>query len=280
MAKLVAQILFCLYCLGCINGCVKPGSVSGGERHYAVATGKMLEREDDVNLYCLRLYYPVTGSLEKSADGQRSLSLANGQRIVYDRGKTTGLDADIKNSMQEPYPLDPERPGLTEGQAPGRKRSYELLRSIYGSARQDVESKLESVNISGIKARLVHKAAKALKGAELDKLASLNPDLRKFLKPDGGFAWRKIAGEAVPSAHSYGIALDLSAGLAPYWRWSRQMPHPMQKTYPKRIVAAMEEAGFIWGGKWREYDLMHFEYRPEIICKARIMRAKRETKSR
>ena len=27
----------------------------------------------------------------------------------------------------------------------------------------------------------------------------------------------------------------------------------------------------IWGGKWHEYDLMHFEYRPEIMAKARVL---------
>ena len=36
-------------------------------------------------------------------------------------------------------------------------------------------------------------------------------------------------------------------------------------------MAAFENEGFIWGGKWHEYDLMHFEYRPEIICKARVL---------
>ena len=49
------------------------------------------------------------------------------------------------------------------------------------------------------------------------------------------------------------------------------MPHPLQKTYPAAIVKAFEDEGFIWGGKWHEYDLMHFEYRPELICKARIL---------
>ena len=46
----------------------------------------------------------------------------------------------------------------------------------------------------------------------------------------------------------------------------------MQQSYPAAIVAAFEAEGFIWGGKWHEYDLMHFEYRPELICKARILR--------
>ena len=37
----------------------------------------------------------------------------------------------------------------------------------------------------------------------------------------------------------------------------------------KALCRAFEDAGFIWGGKWHEFDLMHFEYRPELICKAK-----------
>ena len=36
--------------------------------------------------------------------------------------------------------------------------------------------------------------------------------------------------------------------------------------------AAFEAEGFIWGGKWSEFDLMHFEYRPELILLARLAR--------
>jgi hypothetical protein len=34
---------------------------------------------------------------------------------------------------------------------------------------------------------------------------------------------------------------------------------------PPEIVAIFERHGFIWGGKWRHYDTMHFEYRPELL---------------
>ena len=37
-------------------------------------------------------------------------------------------------------------------------------------------------------------------------------------------------------------------------------------------VEAFEAEGFIWGGKWSEFDLMHFEYRPELILLARLAR--------
>ena len=107
--------------------------------------------------------------------------------------------------------------------------------------------------------------------AVLAPQAAYEPRLKTLLKMDGGFAWRRIAGENRLSPHAFGIAFDISPGIATYWRWSKLRPHPLQKSYPASIVAAFENEGFIWGGKWHEYDLMHFEYRPEIICKARVL---------
>ncbi|MDO4403167.1 MAG: M15 family metallopeptidase, partial [Clostridiaceae bacterium] len=40
-------------------------------------------------------------------------------------------------------------------------------------------------------------------------------------------------------------------------------------SYPKELVKAFEDNGFVWGGKWAKFDILHFEYRPEIILKAR-----------
>lgn len=34
---------------------------------------------------------------------------------------------------------------------------------------------------------------------------------------------------------------------------------------PPEIVAVFERHGFIWGGRWRHFDTMHFEYRPELL---------------
>jgi len=36
---------------------------------------------------------------------------------------------------------------------------------------------------------------------------------------------------------------------------------------PWEIILVFEKYGFIWGGKWHHYDTMHFEYRPEFLCK-------------
>ena len=37
------------------------------------------------------------------------------------------------------------------------------------------------------------------------------------------------------------------------------------------IQEIFEEEGFVWGGKWHLWDNMHFEYRPELILKSRVL---------
>lgn len=224
--------------------------------------------EDELNLHCLREAYPEIGGLERDAHGNSHLRLTDGRLILYDDGQGNG----VKISLDQPYPLEPDRPDTPTGLAPGRERPYDLFKALYGKDKTEVSSQLAQVSLNGGKVAVSGRVAEhlALVAADLDQLARANPALRRYLKPDGGFMWRKIAGEDRLSAHSFGIAVDIGSRHAPYWRWSRVIPHPAQKTYPAEIVEAFEKRGFIWGGKWHEYDLMHFEYRPELICKARI----------
>ena len=86
-----------------------------------------------------------------------------------------------------------------------------------------------------------------------------------------------IAGTKRLSAHSFAAAVDVSPQGNPYWR---NIPRgtnmlAVRQAFPPAIVAAFEAAGFIWGGKWAEFDLMHFEYRPELILLARLARGER-----
>lgn len=54
-----------------------------------------------------------------------------------------------------------------------------------------------------------------------------------------------------PSTHSWGISIDLNPHLGPYGR-----PAP---GYPKVFIVAFESRGWIWGGRWRTPDPMHFQ---------------------
>jgi len=31
------------------------------------------------------------------------------------------------------------------------------------------------------------------------------------------------------------------------------------------VVKVFEHFGFVWGGKWFYWDLVHFEYRPDLL---------------
>lgn len=243
-----------------------------------------LDANARLDIQCLKASYPqITGLV---ADGEGLWLLVGDKgRVLYSRHGSPedvatppqtadGWVVDVRASMADPYPLDPERPDTPLGVSPGRKRSYDLLAALYGSTPAQVGKQLVSARLLGQPLRLSAPAGRALAAADaaLGEAVRENPQLKAFLKMDGGFMWRRIAGESRLSPHAYGIAVDLSSRIAPYWRWSNLRPHPLQFSYPSAIVSSMEQAGFIWGGKWHEYDIMHFEYRPEIICKARAVR--------
>lgn len=239
---------------------------------------RIRQDEDQLNLFCLKSAYPQVRSLERDPQGDIWLVLDGGKRVLYQKKSTgpgRGAEGDnvtVAQSMALPYLLEPQRPDLPAAHSPGRERSLDLLAALYGGTQAEVRKGLVATPFRHRKISLSHAPAMAFRAAqpELERLAAGSPALAPFLAPDGGFNWRRIAGETRPSPHSYGIALDLGSKVAPYWRWAKTSSHPMQKTYSSEIVRVMENKGFIWGGKWREYDLMHFEYRPELICKARI----------
>ena len=72
--------------------------------------------------------------------------------------------------------------------------------------------------------------------------------------------------------HAYAAAIDLNVKYSAYWEWSDQAAHglaPYKNQIPIQIIQAFERRGFIWGGRWADFDTMHFEYRPEIIAVAK-----------
>lgn len=92
----------------------------------------------------------------------------------------------------------------------------------------------------------------------------------------GGYIWRDIAGTRSRSYHAYGAAIDLlpakTGGRAWYWLDARksglawyELPYEKRLSVPAAVVEAFERRGFVWGGKWLYWDLVHFEYRPEIL---------------
>lgn len=159
------------------------------------------------------------------------------------------------------------------GENPGRIRYEPLFKKMYGATREEVENKLTTISwmpkstkksiqvtsVNGVDKKLV---------AISDELDKLPGSLKKYVKRiSGTYNWRMIDGTTRLSTHSFGIAIDLSLKYAQYWKWDIEKNGIMlfKNSIPNSIVEIFEKQGFIWGGKWHNYDTMHFEYRPEFF---------------
>lgn len=176
--------------------------------------------------------------------------------------------ADIEDMFRLKYPKGAlANPPKTD---PGRFRSDEFFKKIYGNNQESIEKNLVDViwlpNKIGkkIKFNKNNGAAKALQDVsnELDKLPdSFLPYLTDIA---GTYNYRYIANTYRLSMHSFGIAIDLNVKYSHYWRWDKE-DFKYQNQIPQEIVDIFEKHGFVWGGKWYHYDTMHFEYRPELL---------------
>jgi hypothetical protein len=220
--------------------------------------------------------------VESRAQNQVYLIMPDGQKIVYDDGRTKSFEEKLNHPDLEDMLSQLYLPGKPKAETPpdfdpGRIRVETFFNAVYGATAGQVQGSLVPVNFAGTKASFNSKNGAAAALAKVGEKSSLalnrDPGLRAFLFPLGGtYNRRSIAGTNRLSAHSHGIAIDLHKGK--YWRWGKTL-NPMellalQSDYPGEIVAAFEEQGFIWGGKWYHYDSMHFEYRPELLAKARL----------
>lgn len=67
---------------------------------------------------------------------------------------------------------------------------------------------------------------------------------------DGCFNIRRKKGGSTWSLHSWGVAFDINAA------WNRFGKKP---TMDGRLVKCFKDAGFDWGGDWKNPDGMHFQ---------------------
>jgi hypothetical protein len=278
--RLVSLTVLALWCFSGRTAAETPGPGTD-------APVPPLSAEASLDLRVLQAAYPgvVTG-MERGAGGVLELVLADGTRLVYDDGRArTAREAeespDIRTMLAQVYPLGPvtERSARPEpGFDPGRHRVQGFFLALYGHSEAEVRAQCRRVDFAGHGALFSTRhgagAALARVWARLAPQVAAHPEWRRVLRPFGGtLCWRNIAATTRLSVHSFGAAIDLNEALA-YWLTD---PHPETVparvlAFPAEIVAALEAEGFIWGGKWAAFDLMHFEYRPELILKARVLR--------
>ena len=240
------------------------------------------------DILCLMMAYPeYITDVEKDNSGRVYVIMKSGKRILYDDKKEKSSEekfqnTDLQDMMDQPYPLGAVNGAAEKNFDPGRFRVYSLLKEIYGNDKNSVESNLEMASLGYRRFQFNgnNNASLSLERAmkELIPLSQKKGNIAKCLFPSSGtFNYRYISGTNMLSPHSFGIAIDLARDRRDYWKWvSREEGSLRIKKYPREIVEVFEKNNFVWGGKWSHFDTLHFEYRPEIILKARYFGGKRQ----
>jgi hypothetical protein len=247
----------------------------------AAAIDKNYDTEMKQDILILMLAYPeyIVG-VEKKSDDEVYLVMKSGKKIIYDDKKQKSheeklANPDIQDILEQDYPLGTITEIMDKNFDPGRARHYELLSEVYGSSKSAVEKNLIRLKYgyTNYQFNSRNNANTALEEVlkELIPLAKTRGDIGSILYPASGtFNYRVISGTGRLSPHSYGIAIDLKSDKRDYWKWSsKEGGKKRLGEYPKELVEAFEKNNFVWGGKWGHFDILHFEYRPEIILKAK-----------
>lgn len=233
------------------------------------------------DLLCLMLAYPeFITNIEKNDNNQVYCIFKSGNKILYDDKKSKSADekfycADLQDMLEQYYPLDKPNDIFSKDFDPGRIRNYHLLNEVYGSSRQTIEKNLTSLKYgyTNYQFNKQNNANTSLENAlkEIMPLANSRNDIASILYPASGtYNYRKISGTSLLSTHAYGITIDLKSDPRDYWKWNTpEKAKTRLAEYPTELVNAFENNGFVWGGKWGHFDILHFEYRPEIILKAK-----------
>jgi hypothetical protein len=180
---------------------------------------------------------------------------------------------DIEDIFTYSYPLENlESAPLGD---PGRIRSEAFFGKIYGASKQEVMDNLVEIEwcpkLVGRKIRVNKRNNVAEKFQALSNELDKHPEFVEYLNKIGGtFNYRTISGTNRLSAHSYGITIDINVSKSNYWQWDCKCKNEdgvkgYRNKIPLALVKIFEKHGFIWGGKWKHYDTMHFEYRPELL---------------
>ncbi|MBE6049305.1 MAG: M15 family metallopeptidase [Clostridium sp.] len=231
-------------------------------------------------LVLLMAYPGYIKDIEKSNDNKVYIVMKSGKKILYDDHVEKSheeklANPDISDMLEQIYPLEMTTEIMDKGFDPGRARHYELLSEVYGSNQSAITK-----NLTKLKSGYTNYQFNSKNGASaaLDQtlsdlicLSKSNNKIGGILYPASGtFNYRVISGTGRLSPHAYGIAIDLKSDRRDYWKWcTKEEARTRLLEYPEDLVKTFERNNFVWGGKWGHFDILHFEYRPEIIIKAK-----------
>ncbi|ADL53767.1 M15 family metallopeptidase [Clostridium cellulovorans] len=233
------------------------------------------------DLLCLMMGYPdhIEGVVKENS-GLIYVVMKSGNKILYDDMVKKNIDQKLKNPdlqdmLEQVYPLTSISSVMKENFDPGRIRVYSLLHEVYGKNKGEIEKNLRCA-VNGLRFNSNNYANDRLVQImkQIGTLSQTNGKAMACVYPiNGTYNYRVISGTGRLSPHSFGIAIDLASNPKDYWQWaSLEQGNQRIKEYPKELPQVFENNYFIWGGKWSHFDILHYEYRPEIIIKARYFR--------
>jgi len=181
--------------------------------------------------------------------------------------------ASVIDQFRFPYPRGSFDRSSAIDADPGRLRNAAFFAKMYGDCRRgEVVGKLVSVRWlpktwgGSIRITSVNGVSEHLRAIS-SEIDALPENIKRAAYPIAdAYNCRSVADTGQPSPHGYGIAIDLNISVSDYWYWRRNGAAVYRNRMPEEIVAIFEKHGFIWGGKWRHFDTMHFEYRPELLA--------------
>lgn len=272
------KLLFLIVLPVVIAGCNRDSKTTGSAEREATGKdtietpGEGVRQEEStlpLQVQALMKAYPEN---VEGFDGH-NIILASGEKLVYDDGRDKNFqqrldESDIEDMFFDVYAMPDPEPAYQFD--PGRSRSEELYKAMYGKSAAEVQKHLVPVDWFGQKVQFtsVNGAADSLRAVA--KEIAQYPDLKPYLKSSGTFYWRQVRGAKRMSAHSYGIAFDIGVDKSDYWQWKSGTNDENAKVkysnrIPRQIVDIFRKHGFIWGGAWYHFDTMHFEFRPELL---------------
>ncbi|KOR27050.1 glycoside hydrolase [Clostridium sp. L74] len=223
----------------------------------------------------------------KCENDKTYIIMKSGKKILYDDKKEKSFEekiynSDIQDMMEQIYPLETTGELMDKNFDPGRFRAYSLLEDICGNSSNEIQKNLKTIHTPYGTVQFNNKAkgADSLKAVLYELHGKHNNKINSHVSPlNGTFNYRHIAGTNLLSPHAFGIAIDLVRDNRDYWKWATEKQGAERlASYPKEIVETFEKNNFVWGGKWNHFDTLHFEYRPEIIMKAKYFGDNNKTK--
>ena len=274
-----------------------------GEKAPTEATGQpdtATESRAEKVMRAMAQAYPDRVENVEFVDGDWSITVY-GERFFYAEGRMLSESVRDKVSEYDPLPfyhypeeLPPWAPPTQEEsermkeqekrrQARPAKRSSQFFDALWRTHNRDESwEHVKQIRFLGHPVQVHYSLLVQLSLVEeqILRLTKTNTVVSQWvstIKSIDGWNWRNIAESESRSFHAYGAAIDILpvslGGLQTYWLWTSQhTPEWWTVSYAKRfqpppeVIKIFESFGFIWGGKWRYFDTMHFEYRPEILA--------------